>query len=739
MAAFDPMTSEASSVLMQNVSEPPLRMSTHIDAEKLQRCVHIMGMPVPMRVMSVKEAMIFGRQSVEPTKIRESYMTKGSSSSSSARNATLFDQFTKGFTITWGPDQEPVADEFKMEIGLFMVDALRAIDTYGFIPWKVRLIRSQTITGVREFYVPAVAPFGLWKVEQMLMPRGEMERIYRLSQVALAGDAASSSSKGGSNMFDDPATLNKGALDQLQAQTTNRWGGTWNNSSKGQKGSDGKKKRGLGDIMHTNQARDLDAALENGALRGVYMVKEPTVDGTPTSAAMSVVSLNERVSRLNQMSVTAAGVASNPMLVIGQPNGGSEKQAGVSAASSLLSSHDLTATRSANRIAQGHHDRLISDIHNESQAPGASAQVTATIYIDDVSRQRKMLMTRPFFEGNKYIVEPGYNVMSQPMPREPGNLSDQQQMVDERTAVIFGIPYSAAFGSERGNLKATAEAGQQMLQSVIEEQAARVAGATQWILNHIFHRTDTEELRAQQRVRQSYLRTLESIELDVDEEDEEGDDDENGENGSFEERADGEKRENIEDMDITSEDVLDTLQNPSKAALKLISKSRRTRKQKALRKDIEAIQRYIDTPARYVVKFATHPPPPETISMLSERGMINRRTEAALMASSIGISPSLIELQQEPDKYRVSVMTAEAKAKNTGKPKPGEKKKSSEKKKTSKSSSSSSSGGSSSSSSSSSSSGGSSSGGSSSGGSSSGGSAKRPSDSKSSASKKTAK
>ena len=630
--------------ISQNTPDPQMTFTHYVDSERLKNCNLLMDMPVPLRVRQVKKAILFGRQAADPSMIRESYM-KGKKDASSP----LFDPFSKSFSLTYGPDHQPVNPEFKMEIAMFLMDALDALDAYGFVPWGLRLIQSQSDTKKTSFWVPFVPAFGLWKVRQMLVPQGNMDRIYQLQITA------AQASGGGGGMLDDPSRLNMHAVDQSRQNRTEIWGGNWEDMSSASssysdphrktKGGKSAHKKTIADLVASNQARDLDAALEPSQKYGIYVVAEPTITGVPTSSAMSVVSMNERMSRLQTHASTAAAVASNPMLVTGVHSSGNDKQPSINTATTYLRSGDLTMTRTSNKISEMANAKLVSDIHDQAQNSSASAQASATTYIDEMTREKKIMMQRPFFDGNHYVIESGHQVYSQPMPKEPGEMLQREQAVDIKTAVIFGVPYSIAFGNENSRLKSTAEASQHVVDQVLENQGAQLAVVGQWILNHVFHDGDTKDLTDQLKARSEHEANLQYALDQMDEDD----------------------YSDSEDPGITIPESLPSLENAYKGR-----SLRKTREAQIaqLRQEQDHLLKYISMPARYCLRFAEKGPPVESILQLSELGLLDRKSQASLMASSMGISPLNLQLQDGPNKYQKAVMTTEAKAKNTGKPKP---------------------------------------------------------------------
>lgn len=565
-----------------------------------------MQLPVVRAVMRVKYAILFRRIAADPQQVRSDYMT----SSKNKNYAT--DPFSSSFSVTFGPDNNPVNPEFKLEIGLFMMDALHAIDAFGFVPWMVSQIRPQTITADdRIFKIPRVPNYGLWRVHHALLGNSAMEEVWSLQPANIAA-----MSEGG-GILDNAAQIDAESIERARAATTNAHGGTFEEASRRREQEAHLKKgyyaanRVPGTV--TNQAHDYYATNGNGEPReyGIYVVHKPSIDGRPNSPAASVLAINDDMRLRFSYDMAATAVASNPMLVTTAPPdtaGGHQAQ---TAARSLLKRGDMTATNAVNRMSQNALDRAVeraNDADQASSASGPSTMFAAGIktYFDPLTGDVHPIVSRPFYENNKYDLMPGRTIVSQPMPAHPPALMDMKRYFDEQTAVQFGVTYAMAVLGDVGHITAAATINSDVVRKVVEMDGARVAAVTQWILNEIFQASDTQEMTQQIKTKQ--------------------------------ERRDA-------TADIGEREYLDA--------------------------EIDMITRYREMPARFQVRFSETIPTPEEIAALTQRGLLSREQEAAMLGAAVGIESRNIELQSGPNRYEKATLEATAKAKANANPKPG--------------------------------------------------------------------
>jgi hypothetical protein len=555
-----------------------------------------MEIPIVKRVTSVKCAALFHRIDPDPTKIREDYMKSKADSGK--------DMFSDSFSLTQNPGNRPVENEFKREVAFFMMAALRAMDAYGFIPWKVSYIQSQDFPD-RVIKVIRVPKFGLWRVRQLVLPGDSMEVVYQLQHFS------NTSSSTNTGLLADPSKYDEDEIKQVGDAMLQ----TMTKSSSGSAAAAAPRVALPG---MSNSARDYESLLIGGRKdRGIYIINEPSAEGWPISPAMSAAPINQRMNRLWECNAEATSISSNPMLITGNPT--ADKQPAINAATSWFKRGDMSRMRAQKEEETNARLRALVASHDSAVASMAEDSKKFHFFYDNLTGQKMCMETKPFYADHHYPLTPGDQVFSQPPAKEPERIEEKQQTVDDQTAALFGVTYSVAFLGDQGKVSGSAEYNQQVLDNVVSMQGNRIAKATEWILNHVFHEDDTD----------TYVKELEAQKqlISALEQEEDNSDDDDG------------------------------------AAAASPSPNQRRSKLDIERERASFIEKIIQTQNRYRVTFSDKAPPIDSIAKLVERGLVDRNTEAALMASSLGVSPALVQVQSGPSAFDKATLKAASDAK----------------------------------------------------------------------------
>jgi len=576
-------------------------LAQYVDNERLLACEQLMRTATPKRVMQIKTAALFHRIDPDPSKIREDYQM------SQRHTGKEADIFSDSFSLTQEPDGRPVEKEFKMEIALFMMDALLALDTYGFVPWKVTSIVSQMYPG-KVIKVLRVPKFGLWRVRQTSLPGDRMETIYQLQPYrTLATAGVNTGLLSDPARFRDETETNQAGVAFRQALGT----------TASQQRQPAAKELQLG---LTNAARDLDALDPlSKKTHGIYVVFEPTTNGIPSSPAMTAVPYNQLMNQYWKCGTSAITMGAIPPLITG-PSTTGDKQPAVNAATSFLQKGDVARIQAEQRANADARMLSLTRQNDQAQALSAAEREAAQVLFYDTFTHQKMSLRPTQVFDNHILLRAGEQVHTAPMPKEPQSLEAKQRAVDELTAALLGVPFQIAFLGEHGSLAGGAEQNQEVLDQFVTLQGNMLAQLTEWILNHVFHDEDTQIYQKEASAQTELVQAL---------------------------------RDRDEEY-VTSDNDTEKDRN------------RRLDEIKSAQGRLDYLNQIIHTPNRYRVRFPNKAPSLEAIQTMVSRGLIERKTEAALTAASLGVPLELVQLQAGPSKFDKASLTAAAEAKATG-------------------------------------------------------------------------
>jgi hypothetical protein len=390
------------------------------------------------------------------------------------------DWILRSVDMTWGAQSQQLDPEYKLLVIEFMMDAVIAMDSWGFIPWYVRYVESRAKRKVVH-KIPAVATPGTFNIRQILAKNG-LDVTYVFEPLnRMAGRLAQ----------DGPFDFTEEKIRQIQLQSKAVLGGSVDESSLAPEDT----------ISVTNQAQDGTPENISHRTYGVYMIKSPTYDGYPRSPAVSCLTAAHMASEMSEHALTASAIASCPPVVIERNAVSGSDKGAFANASSLIKRGDLTQMKFASDLERNAMSAAILHQHNTARAKQAegrarsNAEAFDTIY-DATSRKKKQIVKRAFYENNGYDVPDGYSIVHQQMPVVPTCLADFRRWEEEHIARAYGIPYSALSG-ETGRVGVNAEVNQAAISKKVFSQASIIAMATTWILNFINEKSDTMELKVE--------------------------------------------------------------------------------------------------------------------------------------------------------------------------------------------------------------------------------------------------
>jgi hypothetical protein len=471
--------------VIDNTGIPDMPFSPFINARMLEECYRLSNSNwIVFRAQAIKLAILFHR--IDPV-----MNINGSAETTETKDKLASDPFRDAFAVTWGKDNEPVDDEFKAYIGDFMMDAVLSDDAWGFVPWTRRKVYSQERQKV--FEVPVVPQFGLWRVKQQILSGSKMDVVFQLEPI--------SPSSGASGALGDPVNGTAKQYDELGRRALAQVGGSWTELEKEArrriKSGESLREGLVSTSSVSNRAQDAKASPGKKRQKfGLFVFSRtrPMLDGTVRSAAATTLSINETVAHRIACSKTAIGISSNPTLVTQRTNAGAERQ-GFTAAQAVVRSGDAARTKIMHEVQADAAAYMTGKLHDQTRAQDmqSSAAAMATQY-DPMTGRKRLLINRPFFDRNRYDLQAGQQVASQPMPVAPSDVQQMLEHSEEATAAAYGVTRSMAIG-ETSSVKAGAEINQDVARKVIDVQGARIAAMTEWLLNHLFHDIDTGELQ----------------------------------------------------------------------------------------------------------------------------------------------------------------------------------------------------------------------------------------------------
>jgi hypothetical protein len=346
------------------------------------------------------------------------------------------------------------------------------------IPWYVSIIQSTSKPGV-TYKIPCVAALGTFKIRQVLSTIG-LDRKYAF-EPHVAGTL---------NNATAPLALDKERIKQLQTRAIRAAGLEGGKFSSKNKASS----------FLNNQARDGTSIKQSRRMYGVYVVKEPTIDGVIASPAVNCLSSMRNSADVEEYVVTAVSVMCNPPMVTEHRGAmASGDKAGGNPAASLFGRSDTLIMKFQNDMQKAAANRAFVQAHNDARRADEDAKNRdGGAYVplfNSNSRKRQLVRRGPNYTTNFHDVPPGNTIVHQQMPTIPTATAKELNVnAMETIAREFGVPAPMLTG-DSGRIAANVEQSQSILDTYAFDQAAIIAIATSWILNHINYKEDTAELQ----------------------------------------------------------------------------------------------------------------------------------------------------------------------------------------------------------------------------------------------------
>jgi hypothetical protein len=389
------------------------------------------------------------------------------------------ESFLQSFDILWGVDETPVDLEYKMHIADFMIQSVKCMDAWGFIPYYVKMVRS-TVTKHVVHLVPATMTPGTFKVRQLRSDTG-FERLYAIEP---QGDASTNS------LMNGPIDISGDKVRQLYMEATAVLGTP-----------DLKENRTRSTFMISNQAMDGTPPSLSKGRYGIFVFNEPTIDGMPVSAAVNCLTAAHHATNMMSRADTASARLSNPPLVTEHVAQSGSDHGTFAPATSLLGKNDMSRTMIISDRKRSQIDRETTTFHNALRAEDMEKESrdllggTETVY-DANARKRRQVKVSAFFKNNTYDIVAGQTAATTQVAQIPPCLEFFSDREEQHISRAFGIPHSVLIG-ETGHVGVNAELNQSSLQKKVFSQSSKIASATAYILNAIHRKNDRTELKLQ--------------------------------------------------------------------------------------------------------------------------------------------------------------------------------------------------------------------------------------------------